>query len=87
MTGWTKNPRVVATDLEQETVLLDPQTRRLFTLNLTGRVVWDRIEDGLADVIAVIVARFEVDEESARIDSCALIDRLCEAGLVTRRDP
>lgn len=77
------NIDVIATDLDNELVILNPATRALFTLNETGRVVWTGlVEDMSFDVIvANVVSEFTVDPEQARADITRLIDDLIAADL------
>lgn len=77
------NIDVIATDLDNELVILNPATRALFTLNETGRVVWTGlVEDMSFDVIvANVVSEFAVDAEQARADITRLIDDLIAADL------
>ncbi|HXV86071.1 MAG TPA: PqqD family protein [Gemmatimonadales bacterium] len=76
-------PGVIATDLEQEMVLLDPETQEMFRLNRTGRDVWLHLS--LADVAGLaggLTQRFSVGREQAHQDVRVLLGELLEAGLI-----
>ena len=81
---WSRGEDVIATDLDDEVVLLNPTTRAVFTLNLTGRVVWHRLASAasLDELVAVLVSEFAVDEVTAARDLRVLLDDLAAAGLV-----
>lgn len=83
MPEWRRNPAVIATELEGETVLLDPATRDLFTLNETGQVVWAVIEDGVDAVVARLTSAFAVPADTARADALELVAALADAGLLS----
>ena len=77
------NTDVIATDLDDELVILNPATRALFTLNETGRIVWTGIVAGtpLDAIVANVVSEFAVDPDQARTDITGLIDDLIAADL------
>jgi predicted deacylase len=77
------HPDVIVTDLEDESVLLNPRTQAMFTLNATGRVVWNNLETKDLDGIAFeLESQFEVDADTAKIDAAQLLEALQKAGLV-----
>ena len=81
---WSRDEDIIATDLDDEVVLLNPTTRAVFTLNPTGRAVWHRLASAasLDELVAVLVAEFAVDEATAARDVRVLLDDFAAAGLV-----
>ena len=80
------NPDVIATELEGELVLLNPRTQAMFSLNATGKLIWEYLGDSSAEQHAARLAeRFEVDLETAQRDVDALTARLETAGLILAR--
>ena len=81
---WIRDDDVIATDLDDELVLLNPATRAVYSVNGTGREVWNRLADpaSVAELASALVARFAVDEATATRDVGTLIDELVTAGLV-----
>jgi hypothetical protein len=78
-----RSPDVIATDLENEVVLLNTKTQSMFTLNATGRLIWYALEEhDLESIAAQLEAAFEVDRDTARGDAQTLIAGLKDAGLV-----
>lgn len=75
-------PGIIETDLEDELVLLDPVTRKMFTLNSTGRVAWRHFPDGIEATVTVITAAFAIPAEEARADVLELVGQLQTAGLI-----
>jgi hypothetical protein len=61
-------------------VLLNLDTLFYYSLNRTGAAVWQQIESGesktLDDLVDATCRRFEVNEDAARRDVGAFIDRL-----------
>lgn len=78
------NTDVIATDLDDELVILNPATRALFTLNDTGRIVWRGIVEAMPidAIVSAVVSEFAVEPEPARTDITRLIDELIAADLV-----
>jgi hypothetical protein len=81
---WSRNDDVIATDLDDEVVLLNPATRAVFTLNLTGRALWHRLANSASidELVATLVSTFAVDEVTAVRDVRAVLEDLAAAGLV-----
>jgi hypothetical protein len=81
---WKKDPDILATDLDDEVVLLHPKTRGMYTLNETGRVIWQLLasETRIDDAVAVLTATFEVDDDTARAHAAKLFADLAAAGLI-----
>ena len=85
-TRFARKAGVIPTDLQNEVVLLDPQTRLMFSLNATGRFAWQRLDDHTVTELARALAReFDVPAEQAAADLDALLRELLEAGLVSVR--
>jgi hypothetical protein len=77
------NPEVIVTELDDELVLLNPRTQAMFTLNGTGKIIWQNLGQHNADEIAVkITEAFEIDLETAEKDVTALLETLQTAGLL-----
>ena len=81
---WIRDDDVIATDLDDELVLLNPATRAVYSVNGTGREMWNRLADpaSVAELASALVARFAVDEATAARDVGVLLDELVTAGLV-----
>jgi hypothetical protein len=84
----TRADGVVQRTIGQETFLVPirgqlADLRQLFVLNEVGSWLWERLGAGanLADLVAGVVAEFEVGEEQARPDALAFAQQLLDAGL------
>jgi hypothetical protein len=77
-------PQIHARRFDDEVVILDLGQGQYFSLSAVGATVWERMEGGatLDDAICSVVARYDVDEATARTDVDALIDDLVRAGLL-----
>ena len=82
---WTLKPGVIETDLGDELVLLDPKTQGMFSLNNTGRIVWQGLKntETLETIALSLEKTFTVTLEQASLDAQALIDELEKAGLIS----
>ena len=78
--SYRHNPKVVVTDLENELVLLDPQSKQMFTLNAVGRTLWLALPDGFESAVQRVGQEFEVGIDVARQDADKLIAELTRAG-------
>ncbi len=82
------NPDIVSSQLDDgESVLLNLTTRQYYTINETGSAIWDGIQRGdlLDDIVLDVVARFDVDEKSAREHVNDFLERLVDNGIVATR--
>jgi len=77
---------VQGASMEGETVLLDLNTGRYYTLNYLGSVIWELCtgRNTISDIHAVLCDRFEVAPERALDDLVALISELVHERLLHR---
>ena len=82
---YTLKPGVIETDLDDELVLLDPNTQGMFSLNNTGRVIWHGLKnaESLEVIAQKLEQQFSVTLEQAQNDAGALIAELEKAGLIS----
>lgn len=78
---YTPAPGIVATDLGDELILLDPARGEMFSLNATGRCVWLALERGVEAAVDALVDGYDVTRDQAGAEARALVDALLEAGL------
>ena len=85
----TRNPGVLSRVVEDETVLLEPETGSYFALNQTGTAIWELIEKPteLSQVRDQLLERFEVDSEEAWDGIVSLIAQLVELHLAEAVSP
>ena len=77
------NPEIIVTELDDELVLLNPRTQAMFTLNGTGKIIWQHLGMQTAEEIALkITETFEIDLETATADTNALLESLEKSGLL-----
>jgi hypothetical protein len=78
-----RKPGVIETDLEHELVLLDPETREMYSLNATGRLIWRALpEHPVAALADRVTEAFDVARERALEDVRRILAELREAGLI-----
>jgi hypothetical protein len=83
------HPDVVDTELDgDETVLLHLGTKRYFSLNATGSVIWRALKRGVTaeDMSRELQRRYDVSDERVAQSVNALLDALLEQGLVRQAD-
>jgi hypothetical protein len=78
------SPDVQGTRMEGETVLLDLNTGRYYTLNPLGSVIWEHCtgHSTISDIHTVQCDRFDVAPEQAVDDFVALVNELMQEGLL-----
>ena len=85
--AFAPSPEVIATDLGDELLLLDPRSGEMFSLNPSGRRVWFALPArSIIHVANALYSEYEVTPERARSDAEALLDALTRAGLVVHDD-
>lgn len=83
MQRYTTNPRVIATDLGNELILLDPETEQMYSLNETGRAIWHALPlSDPDDAVRALTGAFDVTPDAAAVDVRLLLSALVDAGLV-----
>lgn len=74
---------IIETDLDTELVLLDPDTQAMYSLNKTGRAIWQALPtEGISGAAEAVASQFDVAAEQAQEDTVQLIDTLLKAGLI-----
>lgn len=88
MTQIKPSPDVLFRELGEELVLLDLNSSKYFSLNETGAVIWNLLEQGEdhGSIARQLSMKFDVDEQKAMADVEDLLDRLCSAGLISKSD-
>jgi len=80
------SPRLVASDVAGETVILDYEAGKYFGLEGVGGFVWSLIQKkgpvSLADLCGEVTAEYDVDEATCMDDLQALMSNLKENGLI-----
>ena len=76
--------RLVFSSLDDEVLAIDAEHGFLYSLNETGRLVWDAIAEPrtVGDVCSRVRAEYDVDEATCQGAVIAVLERLGEAGLV-----
>jgi len=75
---------VLFQEMDGESVLLNMATEQYHGLNEVGTLVFDMLGDTSdpEEILAAILHRYEVEEETARHDLAELLDEMASAGLV-----
>ncbi len=77
------NPEIIVTELDDELVLLNPRTQAMFTLNGTGKIIWQHLGKNTAEEIALKITEvFEIDLATAKKDTFDLLESLEKSGLL-----
>ncbi len=83
---WSVSKAQISTTMDGETVVLNTESGRYFSLNRVGNTPWEALRGAqtTAALVATVVERYDVDLETATRDVRELLATLEEAGLVTR---
>jgi len=81
-TRYVANDKVVVTDLGDELVVMSPSSGKMFSLNSSGRTLWQRLPGTADDLAEALCEAFEVSLEDAKEDSRAWLVALAQIGLV-----
>ena len=84
MTRYAVSPDAACAPVEDGAVVLNMRTKRYYSLNETGAMIWGLLEDEMAveDVVARVVERYDVDEVKARRAVAVLLDELAVEALI-----
>jgi hypothetical protein len=69
-------------------VVLNLETSRYLSINLTGQVLWDRLLGGTEpeELVAALIDAFEISRDQARTDVDAFLGALRSNGLLQSGD-
>jgi ornithine carbamoyltransferase len=75
---------VFAQEVDGEMVLLDMNSENYFGLDAVGTDIWQAMQENesLTDVLSVLLAQYEVEEEVLKKDLLTFVEKLQESGLV-----
>ena len=83
--AWARSPRMVSRTIGGECVLVPLAERgadldSIFNLNRVAAFIWEQLDGKrtAADLVAAVVARFEVERERAEADTLELLETLQE---------
>jgi PqqD family protein of HPr-rel-A system len=81
--------QVSTRELDGETVILDLASSQYLTVNEPGTVLLDRLQQDRteADLVAALVAEFDVDQARAEADVSAFVESLRRLGLLDDTEP
>jgi hypothetical protein len=78
------HPDVVWRRVDEEAVLVNLKTNRIYSLNLTGARLWELISDGndREAAEAALLEEFDVEESELRNEVAAVLEELAKEGLI-----
>lgn len=76
-------------EIEGQTVILDPGTNQMHTLNATAAFIFEAVDGarGVQEISRDLIERFEVDPGVAEADAARIIEKLTELQLLVDRSP
>jgi hypothetical protein len=79
-----QNKDIVASDIDDEKVMMSMDKGHYYGLDSIGRCVWDLIEKPMAvsDLITALLLQFDVDRETCESDVLAFLEELNADGIV-----
>ena len=88
MPAYRPSSEVVSTDIdEEETVLLSLDTQKYYSLNETGRRIWELLSKGedVDSIAAAITEEWATSQEAAQEYVRSFLQELHDEGLVNER--
>ncbi|MHB1347477.1 MAG: PqqD family protein [Candidatus Humimicrobiaceae bacterium] len=78
------NEKIIAREIQGETVILNKENGDYFSLNLVGTDIYNNIIKGLEteDIISELLKKYKVDSDTLRIDIASLIFKLKEKRII-----
>jgi Coenzyme PQQ synthesis protein D (PqqD) len=80
-----RQPDVVSRRMDEQTVLVNLRTNRIFELNRTGARFWELLGDESSEsqIVEKLLGEFDVPQAQLEREVAALIDSLVEEGLIS----
>lgn len=84
MTRYVVSPDAAYAAVEDGAVVLHLGTKRYYSLNGTGAVIWQMLEDGIAraDIVTRLVQTYAVGADEAQASLAALLAELAAEQLI-----
>ena len=81
-----RNPRLIAADMDGDTVMMSIESGEYFGLGGVGSRVWELLEKphSAAQLASAICAQYEVDAATCEADIIRFLDELLANGLAVR---
>jgi hypothetical protein len=78
-------PDVVSRRMDEQTVLVNLRTNRIFELNRTGARFWELLGDESSEsqIVEQLLGEFDVPQAELEREVAGLIDSLLEEGLIS----
>jgi len=80
--AYAPHPDVLVTDLQNELVLLHTTSSEMYSLNEVARAIWTRLPATRAELLALLLERYEVAPAQAEEDLGALLGDLQRLNMV-----
>lgn len=79
-----RNPELVASDMDGETVMMSIENGEYFGLDPVGSRIWELIENPIRidQLIDLLLDEFEVSREQCELDTLDFINQLLEKKLI-----
>jgi len=79
---------IVASDIDDEKVMMCIEKGQYYKLDPVGRRVWDMIETPVkvSDLISALLTKYDVDRETCEHDVLAFLEELHEGGILRVKD-
>lgn len=80
----SKNQEILTTEIENELGLLNISSGVYYSLNATGKVIWDLLNDPVPvnSLISQIRNNYDVDEETCREDVFEILNHMYKNRLI-----
>lgn len=81
-------PGFILREIAGETIVVpsgnELELNMMITLNGTGKLLWKQLETGatIDELVQAILAEYEIDEQTARLDAEAFVAKMLERGFL-----
>lgn len=79
---WAVNPDILVTDLQDELVLMHPQSSQMFSLNATGRLLWLALPASQTSLTELLAREYGLETLQAKQDVQNVLNDLMQRDLV-----
>lgn len=83
-TKYKVNDFIEVNELDDELVIIISQTEKMYYCNRLAKNIFNCIRDGLSmrQIIDLLLAKFDVDEETLKLDVCETLDKLVDFQII-----
>lgn len=79
-----RNPKMIASDMDGETVMMSVESAEYYGLNKIGSRIWELLENKikLEEMVSQLISEFDVEKKQCEKDTIDFLEELLQKNLI-----